>query len=65
MLSKILPHPLPLTLTVVDPKVIDAACTGHGFPGKRCGVFTSPCLLTPIPLTLTFKEPPFLVIPEQ
>ena len=28
-LSPILPHPLPLTLTVKDPKVIGAACAGQ------------------------------------
>ena len=52
-LSPTLPHPFPLTNTVVDPVVIGFACSGQGAGGFLCNVFLSSCLLMPVPLTLT------------
>ena len=45
------------TLTVVDPTAIGAAWAGHGAPGNRWTVFTSPCLDHAILLTKTSPEP--------
>jgi hypothetical protein len=40
--SPILPAPLELTKTVVDPTAIGAAWAGQGTPGSKCVVFKSP-----------------------
>ena len=63
--SPTLPVPTLLVLTVADPVAIGAECGGHGTPGNRCVVFTSPCLDTGMLLANTFGEPTALVIPLQ
>jgi hypothetical protein len=63
--SPTLPAPFPLTLTVLEPDAIGAACGGQGEPGNKCTVFTSPSLDQGMPLTNTFPEPAALTIPEQ
>ena len=44
--SPTLPVPTLFVITVVDPTAMGAECGGHGTPGNRCVVFTSPCLDT-------------------
>jgi len=63
--SPTLPVPTLFVITVVDPTAMGAECGGHGTPGNRCVVFTSPCLDTGMLLANTFGEPTALVIPLQ
>ena len=51
--------------TVVDPVVIGAAWVGHGEPGSWCVVLLSPCLLIPVPFTVTLELNPSLFGAEQ
>jgi hypothetical protein len=63
--SPTLPAPFPFTLTVDEPDAIGAACEGHGAPGSKCPVFTSPWRDHGMLFTNTLGLPTALVIPEQ
>ena len=53
--SPTLPQPFPFIKTVVDPVVIGAAGVGHVETGSWCVVLLSPCLLIPVPFTVTLE----------
>jgi hypothetical protein len=63
--SPILPQPLLLIKTVVEPTAMGLAWGGHIGAGRRWVVFTSPCRDIGILFANTFGLPTALVIPEQ